>query len=240
MIEMSNRPILREKEVLYAKLNMDRHREFAICTTIECARDEMEAVKKPLTEEAQEHIERMARTLRQESGAAKGQAGAFLPSSGAAGPGGNPLPVDGRKESGISGGAGDIEKDASAVKRMVSHVFEQLIEPAITQADYGTAEFCRVFGEARLVQERTDCLCPANVDLILDNIFPDGEQNYIIDGEWIFDFPIPSSFVIWRTINELYANCPWFEKQLARASLWGNMELHLTWKRFFELGNALC
>ncbi len=120
--------------------------------------------------------------------------------------------MDGRKESGISGGAGDIEKDASAVKRMVSHVFEQLIEPAITQADYGTAEFCRVFGEARLVQERTDCLCPANVDLILDNIFPDGEQNYIIDGEWIFDFPIPSSFVIWRTINELYANCPWFEK----------------------------
>lgn len=221
LIEMSNRPILREKEVLYAKLNMDRHREFAICTTIECARGQMEAVKKPLTEEAQEHIERMARTLRQESGAAKGQAGAFCLLPGRQDQEGIHYPWMAGKSLGYQAEQAILKKDASAVKRMVSHVFEQLIEPAIIQADYGTAEFCRVFGEARLVQERTDCLCPANVDLILDNIFPDGEQNYIIDGEWIFDFPIPSSFVIWRTINELYANCPWFEKQLARASFMG-------------------
>ena len=45
-------------------------------------------------------------------------------------------------------------------------------------------------------------MCPANIDLILNNVYL-GEKYTIIDPEWIFDFPVPTDFIIWRTLNEL-------------------------------------
>jgi hypothetical protein len=72
-----------------------------------------------------------------------------------------------------------------------------------------------VFGEGYWEADYT-CVCPANIDLILDNIFREKEQLTVIDGEWVFDFPIPAEFIIWRTINELYTHAAWFEEQFPR------------------------
>ena len=59
LIEMSKRPIQRETEVLYAKMNRDRAEEFAIVTKIERADCRMQVTKSALTEQAKAHLERM-------------------------------------------------------------------------------------------------------------------------------------------------------------------------------------
>ncbi|MBQ9518686.1 MAG: hypothetical protein IJR59_02190, partial [Firmicutes bacterium] len=53
-----------------------------------------------------------------------------------------------------------------------------------------------------------ECICPANIDLICDNIFVSDGEYIIIDSEWCFDMDIPLQFIIWRSINELYYKNP--------------------------------
>ena len=67
-------------------------------------------------------------------------------------------------------------------------------------------EFAQVFGTSQIRPE-LPCIAPANIDLILDNIFEKDGKYRVIDCEWIFDFPVPVAFIIWRAINELYSSC---------------------------------
>ncbi len=69
------------------------------------------------------------------------------------------------------------------------------------------ARFREVFGSRELAGDFS-CVCPANIDLILDNIFEVDGKYQVIDCEWIFDFPVPAPFLLWRTINELYSSQP--------------------------------
>ena len=34
------------------------------------------------------------------------------------------------------------------------------------------------------------------------------KENQIIDYEWMFDFPVPVNFIMWRLIHELYTHIP--------------------------------
>lgn len=55
------------------------------------------------------------------------------------------------------------------------------------------------------IQKPVCCLNCGIIDCIPHNIFIDQRSNkyYIIDNEFIFDFPIPIDFLIWRAINTL-------------------------------------
>ena len=66
-------------------------------------------------------------------------------------------------------------------------------------------EFREVFGD-HPGREDYECVCPANVDLICSNIFMGEKENQIIDYEWMFDFPVPVNFIMWRLIHELYTH----------------------------------
>lgn len=66
-----------------------------------------------------------------------------------------------------------------------------------------TPEFVEVFGEDAISQA-FNCIKPANIDLILKNVFCKEDQYIVIDYEWIFDFNVPVQFILWRTINEVY------------------------------------
>ncbi|MBW7475063.1 hypothetical protein K0T92_09920 [Paenibacillus oenotherae] len=60
--------------------------------------------------------------------------------------------------------------------------------------------FHEVFG-VQLTIEDSNCLMPANIDLIFDNVISDGEGNIVIlDCEWVFPFKIPSLYIIWRSV----------------------------------------
>ena len=71
-------------------------------------------------------------------------------------------------------------------------------------SNYRNSEFQQIFGESKLDNENMLCMKPANIDLIFDNIYPDDESYKVIDGEWIFDIAVPTDFIIWRSLNELY------------------------------------
>lgn len=77
----------------------------------------------------------------------------------------------------------------------------------IKNTNYLTQEFKQVFGEG--TDEKTDCIMPANIDLIFDNIYVKDNIYTLIDCEWVFDFYVPVGFIKWRAVNELY--CKYWE-----------------------------
>lgn len=66
-----------------------------------------------------------------------------------------------------------------------------------------TEEFCSVFGQAYPEGQKT--LAYTNTDLIFSNLklTPDGEL-YCFDYEWVFGFPVPYGYVIWKSATQLY------------------------------------
>ena len=43
-----------------------------------------------------------------------------------------------------------------------------------------------------------------NPDMLLHNLIVSGEEVYCIDYEWIFEFPIPKQFVLYRVVRDFY------------------------------------
>lgn len=61
-------------------------------------------------------------------------------------------------------------------------------------------EFKTIFGEWES-NEPQDIIKVANIDLIFGNIFVDEDDKFtFIDYEWVFDFEVPKSFVVWRSL----------------------------------------
>jgi|GEM_PF-4718944 len=61
-------------------------------------------------------------------------------------------------------------------------------------------DFLEVFGRVS-IDEEIEYFTVSNIDLIFDNIFLQGDQKIIIDYEWVFSFPIPANYILYRSIN---------------------------------------
>ena len=61
--------------------------------------------------------------------------------------------------------------------------------------------FNEVFGEEK-VDKNLHWLDRANIDILLDNIFVLDDRWIIIDPEWVFDFDIPSEFILYRSLKD--------------------------------------
>lgn len=59
-----------------------------------------------------------------------------------------------------------------------------------------------------LITSQVSCTRYGCLDLNLDNIFIDNDSYKLIDYEWVFDFPIPTNFIIFRAITAFYGNHP--------------------------------
>lgn len=94
--------------------------------------------------------------------------------------------------------AGDVASIQKELGRFWDNVLRQC-----ERIDYKSEKFMSVFGSIG-EDEIQLCLNPANIDLIAENIFLDGDGYVVIDNEWVFDFPVPVQFLIWRCIHELY------------------------------------
>lgn len=116
---------------------------------------------------------------------------------------------------GYEAGAAIQSRQPEKVRGLVRQVYDFCMAGETENREESSKDFAAVFGKP--AEKRYTCVCPANIDLILDNIFRDGDDMYIIDGEWIFSFPVPVKFIIWRTINDIYTNAPWFEEQLSKS-----------------------
>ena len=99
----------------------------------------------------------------------------------------------------------DFTKEDKKIR--IFYILDNFIEvckkSSIFVENFMTKEFCKVFG-CEIYQQDCVCMCPANIDLILNNVYWKEGKYIVIDPEWIFNFPIPVDFIIWRALNELY------------------------------------
>jgi hypothetical protein len=65
-----------------------------------------------------------------------------------------------------------------------------------------TDEFVEIFGENSFPPS-VEAVIKPNVDLIFDNILINDQIN-IIDYEWLFDFPIPLNYILYRSLNQYF------------------------------------
>lgn len=218
LIEMSTEELRHEKDISYAKLNMDRNLKFAISTTIEEINGTKCVEKRPLTEQAAAHVERFAKNSKLH------QSSKYSCLPGDYWQGAVYYPYLQVKSLAYEAGIAIREHRPMQVKNLVREVYEQCLSDGKAVKEYHDEQFSEVFGEARIEGEFS-CICPANIDLILDNLFPENGKMHIIDAEWIFEFPVPVKFIIWRTINEIYGTYPPFEKQLSREEFLAEYEI---------------
>tara|TARA_R110002033_G_scaffold9971_2_gene32721 strand:+ start:46975 stop:48441 length:1467 start_codon:yes stop_codon:yes gene_type:complete len=66
-------------------------------------------------------------------------------------------------------------------------------------------EFLDIFGNIQLDKPQ-DIIEIANIDLTFGNIFIHKNEFTLIDYEWIFKFPVPKGFIIWRAFNQFSKN----------------------------------
>lgn len=66
-----------------------------------------------------------------------------------------------------------------------------------------TDKFREIFGKQ--YPTGVKCLKTTNIDLIFSNLRRTKEgEIFCIDNEWVFDFPIPYEFVLWKALVDLY------------------------------------
>ncbi len=218
LIEMSDSPIGTDRRVLYAKLSTDRADAFSIATVTEERDGRKVVIKKPMTEEAEAHIDQMS--------ARQGSYGGWQPLEGKREQEGLVYPYLTQKNFGQIAIEAIRDGQTDRVRELLRKVYELCTAKEVRhvlwsfRSEEEVERFREVFGDAQ-PEEETDCIAPGNIDLILDNIFEaeEGQPCPVIDCEWIFDFPIPSLFLFWRAVNELYSRTPALEKQLPLKSL---------------------
>ena len=187
------------EEILYVKLNQGRKEKFRLLTRIVRENGEVRAEKEAMVPQAEEFVEKLEKLGTESTGSDKYR---NLPCKVENGKISYPLLTGKTLHQEIAELAhkGEIEEIKTLLKKFYQEFFG-----ARKVMDYRTGEFREVFGD---YPGRSDyeCVCPANVDLICSNIFMGENGNQIIDYEWMFDFPVPVNFIMWRLIHELYTH----------------------------------
>ncbi len=216
-------------DIQYVKLSTDRADEFSIATIIEERRVKQDlfgqaetedvaiaggrsnketyrvALKRPMTEAAKGHIQKMLAQM-------DGDYGCWQPLRGKAE--GDGIVYTYLTQKSLAQQAADAirEGDLAAVKELVKKAAALYTDCAeffkiSDMTEEQRTKFREAFGPRELAGDFS-CVCPANIDLILDNLFEIDGKYQVIDCEWIFDFPVPTPFLLWRAVNELYSSQP--------------------------------
>ena len=96
------------------------------------------------------------------------------------------------------------EKDFDSFQKKIFD-FKKWIRVKTYKHTYAKNEkYEKVFGNNYL-KGQVDYTDGINIDILFDNVFVNDEW-IIIDPEWVFDFPIPTDFVLFRSLNNFYFN----------------------------------
>lgn len=93
----------------------------------------------------------------------------------------------------------DIDNFVSEVKKTVKEFYAY---QASDKPFRMTEKFIKVFGPE--APKEAVSLEYTNIDYIFHNIRIASSGAYVIDYEWVFDFPIPHEYVIWRSLTQLF------------------------------------
>lgn len=222
-----------EEQLLYAKMNCGRKEEFRIATIIYQG-EEKYVIKKPLNEKSVPHIERVAIKSRMNNI----EELLNLPGKYKDGVIRYEFLEDENLDTKISRMM-DEGKTAQIVDTI--REIQKILQEHSEEVNYHTEEFEKIFGDNKMEAEKTRTVCPANIDCICDNIICRKDGYVIIDGEWIFDMPVPVDFIVWRLVNELYTqHGNRLQKLITRAGMYEKLnilptacEVYETWAKNF-------
>ena len=187
------------KNVMFVKYNNLRKPEFQISTTIYEEQGERIVEKSPCCKEALSHIQGMGKNCELLKRAHKHVTAAepelvgemvryeFIP--------GKTL------EEELQNQFDDVDMLIYQISCSLDRIYEY--QPDVLTGFYMTPEYESIFG-------RTECFvgetatCVADVDLVFDNIMRRKTQWILLDYEWVLEFPVPVSFLRFRTAVYFY------------------------------------
>lgn len=220
-------------QVSYAKLNSGRRAPFCIGTKIYGDGKEKIVSKFSLNKAAEEHIQRIVAN-EQHLGSSK------------------QVLCGKRKENEIVYPFSSFPTMEDALREAVDKgnaeavfmIFEKIKDLAMAQPSDDMpdeAAFSRWFGDEKAQSNDLQYTNPANIDLVPDNIFADGDQLIISDCEWVIDFPVPVSFIVWRSIENVCLRVPTLEEILSKMKLYEKLGIRKddipafrAWSHHFE------
>lgn len=233
LVEASKTKIIHETKPLYVKFSDARFPQYRIATKIEDIEGIRRVVKYPLSPEATGHI---YATVRRAGEVLEKEDIQMLPST-----------LDGDKmiyeyvntPSLCTEICDKISQyDTDGVMKIIDDFYKHLMCMGHMQ-NYNTSKFKSVFGDFT-TEEKDLCICPANIDLIFDNVFYINDKYVVIDYEWCFDFNVPVSFIIWRGINDLYGKNKKINEFISQRRLleqYGitidKVQLYTMWNKYF-------
>ena len=187
-------------KVLFAKFNTERLPEYDILTEIILNDNgSKSALKKPAAKAAEFHIKRIFRnyTLLREKYALSLVEPVLLGNSVA-------FPLAEGKSLGVLLQNAVRNNDCASVKTMVDRYIayvQSMTDESLRNTKFSPSqEFIDIFGKWT-VKSPQDLIVLPNIDLIFSNLFVNDDKFTLIDYEWVFDFPVPASFIIWRAFN---------------------------------------
>jgi lipopolysaccharide biosynthesis glycosyltransferase len=194
------------RRIIFSKYSNDRDRRFAIRTDIvrndDGGADLMEVEKHAMFPEGSEHLERQSRYFAEYSDRYSA-AGLELAEAGMDGGTLRYQFIDGdsvsdRIDAYID--CGDADKAADLLLAFC----ERIRDLYSVETWKSTEQFGKVFGTvdfANVSPEGIKGCSFADIDLVPENIIVSGDKGYVTDYEWIFDFPIPADYVVYRAIR---------------------------------------
>lgn len=187
------------EKIQFARYNRQRKKEFRTGTYIQEHNGKKKVVKKALNIEAQEHIAHMKQNEKIWKNILPNIScveGSFIN-------GDYEVPyIEGISlEAYFYKYRNNGELFVDLVKKIIGDYF---VPGSKTISFYKTDEFVAIFGED--CPDDAKCLPVSNIDITLSNVkLLDSGEVVNFDYEWVFDFPIPYEYIIWRMLSQLYA-----------------------------------
>ena len=182
------------KKVLFSKYNRSRRREYQICTSVMEDGSGKKVEKRPLCPEASEHVCSLGkksagmRTVYKNIQILEPE----IRENTAVYPFLEGVTADSQLREYLD----DPNRLEEQLKEKNAFFFDA--ESRFVREFSCTEDFVQVFGERAFSGEAA--VCPANIDMLYDNImFSDGRY-YCMDCEWVFDFPVPLKYLEFRSL----------------------------------------
>lgn len=183
-------------DVIFVKCNRLRNRAYQNATVIRKTGNRKSVQKMALHAEAQEHIDQMG-TDRISDGVNVKNVQGFIQ---------NAMYVTEYVEGqDLDAYLYPYRNDTEKFVGTVQEIIRQYLTPhEKCMTDFVMTErYQAIFGEKYPAGAR--CLEVTNIDLIFSNLRRTKEgQIFCIDNEWVFDFPVPHEFVLWKALFNLY------------------------------------
>ena len=132
----------------------------------------------------------------------------------------------------------NYRNDSKRFVRKVREYIEENFRPNENQliTFVQTERFNQIFGEINCL-EPCSSLKVTNIDMIFSNIkLDDSGQVFVFDLEWVFDFPIPYRYCIWRAANEVYEKyCAYLKRSISKLAYFGKLGFENAELELFEM-----